>query len=64
MILNILKNPNNTLIKYTYNPNVCLITDGNKRLINDEETFNQHNFSWNNILTIPVYWEYPSGPNL
>jgi beta propeller repeat protein len=54
----------NTLIKYTYNPNVYLIENGNKRLITSETVFNQYGFSWNDILTIPVYWEYQSGPNL
>jgi len=56
--------PNNTLIKYTYNPDVYLIENNTKRLITDEASFIQHGYQWNKVMTIPVYWEYPTGPNL
>lgn len=56
--------PDDTLIKYTYNPDVYLIENNTKRLIIDEYNFNRHGFSWADILTIPVYWEYPTGPSL
>ncbi|MFW0862650.1 MAG: hypothetical protein ACKKL6_03615 [Candidatus Komeilibacteria bacterium] len=56
--------PDDTLIKYTYNPDVYLIENNTKRLIIDEYNFNRHGFNWSDILTIPVYWEYPTGPNL
>ena len=56
--------PDNTLIKYTYNPNIYLIESNSKRLIPDENTFHEHGFKWANILTIPVYWEYTTGQNL
>ena len=56
--------PDNTLIKYTYNPDVYLIENNTKRLISDENSFYSHGFKWNKVMTIPVYWEYATGPNL
>ena len=56
--------PNNSLIKYTYNPDVYLIENGSKRLITNENTFHQHEFNWYDVMTIPVYWEYSTGQNL
>ncbi len=56
--------PDNTLIKYTYNPDVYLIENNTKRLISDENSFYSHGFRWNKVMTIPVYWEYATGPNL
>jgi len=56
--------PNGALIKYTYSPNVYLIENGQKRLISSEQLFNQYGFNWDQIITVPTYWEYPTGSNL
>ncbi len=56
--------PDGTLIKYTYDPRVYLVDNGTKRLIADENMFNQYGFDWNQVITVPTYWQYPSGSNL
>jgi hypothetical protein len=53
--------PNNVLIKYANSNKVYMIEDGKKRWIASEEVFNDNNFRWDRIISVPAWDIYPNG---
>ncbi|MBL7022282.1 hypothetical protein ISR92_03135 [Patescibacteria group bacterium] len=61
VIMNATTKPNNVLIKYKNSNKVYLIEDGKKRWIKSEMAFNENNFRWDRIISVPAWDIYPNG---
>lgn len=63
-ITSISSRPNGSLVKYAASDKVYLIDAGKKRWIVNETAFNNYNYGWYNIITIPDTEIYGNGGNL